>query len=1226
MRNLSLVLVAAVTVFVGCDFAQASYLGEPFRAVHPVLKASKMDRSARPAPVSADSMAYYIVRLKEAPAALYKGGIGGYTATSARANGRRTLDAFAPSTRAYVGYLQSRQSAVLMDAETAFNRRLSPRYTYSYALNGMSLQLTRAEASRLAQLDGVLSVEPVRYYKPDIGSPPTAADTNASRAWIDAPGVWGATPGTAGEGIVVADVDTGINHGNSSFAATGPLDSYAAVNPLGTGNFLGVCDPANTSQHSKEPAFFSCNDKLIGAYTYTHGTNDPNSPEDSEGHGTHTASTMVGDFLSVPVNGVNTPLSGVLPHASLIAYDVCDPTDQCATDKSVQAVDQAMQDQTAIKNAAGSAFKGMVLNYSIGGGSDPYNDSVEQAFLSAVEAGIFVAAAAGNGGPANVIDNDPTNFPVYPVEHLGPWVASVAAATQSGAFSPNSVENFSGGDSATRPSANINGVSNNAGVGPAGIVYAGNYGGDDPVKTGTAPTSNTAYPASTGSSQTDAAECLFPFNGATFPAGSIVVCDRGTNPLVDKAYNVKQGGAAGVVIADTATSNQDSPSESYVIPGTLIGQTDGNTLRTWLAASLGSVTAAQAQLSGAVLTTNAALADQLAGFSSRGPTGTAFDNLVKPDLTAPGVSVLAAVSNPAYTAAISGGSNAPDTFGFMDGTSMATPHVTAAAGLLMALHPAWTPAEIRSALMLTSVTGGLTDQCASLASGSNCVASTSLPSPQVRGAGRIDVEAASRTGLLLDEDGTDYSNANPDNNGNLSTLNLPAMASASCVGNCSWSRTLSSAFTGTTVSYSVSVSGLSSGLKLSVSPTSFSLAPGRTQTLQVSADATGVAGGTWAYAEVDIATSGTGDGGKVIPAMHLPVALLSTAPAPHMSISSTSLSFSVAQGASATQQFTISNDGQLGLSWKASGVSASSALASVASIPPATRGTLSTSTVWDQQPTGSGSGFPSDFHIPDGHGIYAADRFTLPVKAELSKLVADGFAQDSSGPVTITGTVNWYIYADKSGQPAGEPEDGKSDYAWHYSADATAAGVDASNGVVILDLAAAKQPDATLAAGSYWLIVAPSFNSRAGDSNGAAWFWFEGKSSNTAALVIDPADLLGGGTAWQAADASLAFTIYGSLDCSGSTLAGLSLSPASGVVASGGSATVTATFDAASLAGGSYTGAVCVSGDASDNPVIALPVTASVSGSSGGGGGGGDFGWLVLAGLAWVVRRRLKSV
>ena len=152
---------------------------------------------------------------------------------------------------------------------------------------------------------------------------------------------------------------------------------------------------------------------------------------------------------------------------------------------------------------------------------------------------------------------------------------------------------------------------------------------------------------------------------------------------------------------------------------------------------------------------------------------------------------------------------------------MASPHDAASAGLLMALHPGWTPAEIRSALMLTAVTTangvspGLTDQCASLDSGENCVAGNSLPSPQVRGAGRIDVEAANATGLLLDENGTDYANANPDKGGDLTTLNLPGLANSDCVTTCSWTRTFTSAFTAAGDTYNVSVTGLTAGFKLS---------------------------------------------------------------------------------------------------------------------------------------------------------------------------------------------------------------------------------------------------------------------------------------------------------------------------------------------------------------------------------------------------------------------------
>jgi hypothetical protein len=1238
MRSLSLAVIAATSLFVGIGLAQAAYLGQPFHAGP--LAAHRAGPTEHHTRVSSDLTALYIVQLKDAPAALYRGGVAGYGTTNPRMKGQRVLDTYAPETRAYVDYLGDRQAEMLARARGALGRSLTPRFQYRYALNGMSLRLTAVEAFKLAQLDGVLSVEPVRYYKPttSVNIPATAGDTNASRAWINAPGVWqlpsNSNPDTEGEGIVVADVDTGINDANSSFAALGPLDSYTAVNPLGPSNYLGVCSSSPTTT---KPTFFNCNAKLIGAYSYTLSTgNDPNSPEDSEGHGSHTASTMVGDFTTTTVNGVTIPLSGVAPHASIIAYDVCDPTDSCPSDGAAAAIEQAIQDQSTLKSA-NRGFKGMVLNYSIGGGDatmeDPYTDPVELAFLSAVEAGIYVSAAGGNGGPANVIQNDPTDFPVYPVEHVTPWVTSTAAATHSGVIG-NNLESFTGGDSGTLPSSSMLGTSNTSGIGPVNIVYAGtsNYLGDDPVITGDTPFSSSGsidtYPSSQGSGL-NAQLCLYPFNPGTFPSGSIVVCDRGTNLLIDKAYNVGQGGAGGVVIAATSSSSQDMVAESYAIPGILIDQTDGNILRTWLKKSFsGGVSAtAEAQITDAVLTIDTAQADQVAGFSSRGPTNTVFDDLVKPELTAPGVSVLAAFSNPAYTAATPGGSNTPETYAFDDGTSMASPHDAASAGLLMALHPSWTPAEIRSGLMLTAVTTangvspGLTDQCASLDSGENCVAGSSLPSPQVRGAGRIDVEAANSTGLLLDENGTDYANANPDNGGDLTTLNLPGMANSNCVTTCNWTRTFTSAFASASPTYSVSVSGLTSGLKLKVSSTSFSLAPGATQQLVVTADASGVQAGVWAFGEIDITTSDTGDGGATIPAMHLPVSVLSTAPAAHMSIDQSGLSFALTQGASSTSQFIISNDGQVMLDWKLSTVAGSSTQSLAAQAVASAKGKpLSTSTVWNQS-SGGASGLGSDFFSPDNHGVYVADTFSVPVKADITEIVAPGFAQDTSGLVLVAGTVHWYIYADASDKPAGDPDDGKNDYVWHYSADAASVGVDVNGGTITLDLTAAGQSAAQLAAGSYWLIVAPTFSSEATDSSAAKWFWFESKSTAQKAMFIDPGNLFGSGTAWEPVQASMAFTLSGSLDCSGSAMQGLSLSASSGSVKAGANQTVTATFNSGGLADATYNGAICVSGNASDNPQIVLPVTATVSGGSSGKGGGG-LDLLTLAGLAWAMRRK----
>ncbi|HEY1772818.1 MAG TPA: S8 family serine peptidase [Gammaproteobacteria bacterium] len=1235
MRSLSLGIFAVISVCAALGLARAAYVGEP---MHPVLRSlatHRIDPAARRMKPSTDGSAYYIVRFKDAPVATYAGGVPGFAATNPRFNGERTLDM--DRSASYAAYLDERRGEILDAARQVLGHTLTPRFQYRYALNGISVKLTRTEALRLAMLPGVLAMEPVRHFKPDsVATPASAGDTNTSRAWINTPVVWqiqttASAGGTdnEGEGIVVADIDTGINDQNSSFAAVGPLDEYTAIDP-GSLRF-GVCDINNPGQNGlNQPV--RCNDKLIGAYTYTFGTNDRNSPEDSEGHGSHTASTMVGDFTTANVAGAGAflPVSGVAPHASIIAYDVCDPTDLCSDDDSVQAVEQAIRDQATLRKKWGSAYKGMVINFSIGGSDDAYDDPVELAFLSATEAGIYVSAAGGNGGPANVISNDPVNAPVYPVQHVGPWVATNAAATHDGIFSSNSLESFSGGTGG--PTNPMVGAGITAGFGPAGMTYAGKA--HDPVASGDAPTSGETYPPSQGAAL-NSQQCLYPFPAHTWSSGTIVVCDRGTNALVDKAYNVQQGGAQGVVIATTSSSSQDAPAEPYVIPGTLLDQSDGDSLRVWLNAPANLGVALSAQISGSTLTTDPSQADQLAGFSSRGPTDSAYDDLVKPDLTAPGAAVLAALSDPRYTDGCSSCSSQPETYGFLDGTSMATPHDTAAAALLMQAHPSWTPAEVKSALMLTAVTvadgtsPGLIDQCASLDSGNNCVAGTGLPSPQVRGAGRIDVDAANRVGVLLDESGADYEAADPDNGGDLTALNLPSFANQDCLTTCSFTRRFTNPFTSTTVTYTLGSADVSPGLVVSFSRNSFTLKPGATAAVTFVVDASDTPKGQWAFADVTLGVTGNGDNGVPMPPlMHMPLAVQSEAPAAHMAIKTTELDYSVSPGSPSTQSFTISNGGQEPLEWKVS--SSGTALPST-DVTRSSAPVLDTGAIWTQTASGNDDGFPSTYFTESHHGEYVADTFSLPVNAKISGVVAAGFAQDGSGQVPVAGTVDWYIYRDAAGQPAGDPEDGMADYQWHYSGVAGNAGIDTTNGTITLDLAAAGQPSVDLPAGVYWLIVVPSMDSSESDPNAAIWFWFEGTSPNksTKGMIDDPSDALGRGSAWTALNASFEFTLSGNLVCSNGSMPGLSISPTAGTVKVGGSEVVNATMSASGLAAGQYEGGICVSGNASDHPTLAVAVSATVTGSSGGsgvtgGGGGGHMGLFGLATLLLAWRRKAR--
>ncbi len=138
-----------------------------------------------------------------------------------------------------------------------------------------------------------------------------------------------------------------------------------------------------------------------------------NSPRDYSGHGTHTASTSGGNE-GVQTTGdaaVFGKISGIAPRARIAAYKVCwedGDGGSCFTTDSVAAIDQAVADGVD------------VINFSISGSQTSFRDPVEIAFLFAADAGVFVAASAGNAGPTTST-----------VAHPGPWLTTVAAGTHN---------------------------------------------------------------------------------------------------------------------------------------------------------------------------------------------------------------------------------------------------------------------------------------------------------------------------------------------------------------------------------------------------------------------------------------------------------------------------------------------------------------------------------------------------------------------------------------------------------------------------------------------------------------------------------------------------------------------------------------------------------------------------------------------------------------------------
>lgn len=771
----------------------------------------------------------YIVRLTDKPVATYDGGIKDLKATNPKATKSSTartqapqkapkIDVESPEVKAYVSYLKEAQASFITRASRE-TRDLRVVDTFKYSVNGVAVRVTPEEAEALSKLPGVERVEREATYK---------MDTDTGPVKIGAPEVWDGTVtnsgvGALGEGIVIATVDSGVNTDSRSFADVGD-DGYDHTNPRGAGVYVGDC-----AENFPE----MCNDKLIGVRSYTRITDDygdtnvfpPNLPrngEDYSGHGSHTAGTFAGNILlDVPVltpgegeesDGIPGEfefgqISGVAPHANIIAYQICypgrsdagDTYGDCPGAAILAGIDDAIEDGVDI------------INYSISGGGFPWSSDVDMAFLSARNAGIFVATSAGNSGP----DAETTS------KHA-PWYTAVAASTHGREIDyAKEIGEFTGGDTEL---STLTGNSNSGGI-SASIVYAGDY-------------SNANDPDG------DPAQCLQPFPDGTF-SGEIVLCDRGAIARVAKAQNVAAGGADGFVLGNLLDGGSTVDNDAYVIPGIHINAEKADMLRSWLASGEGHMATITASAGELILSEG----DDIADFSSRGPNPSI--STITPQVAAPGVSIYAASADQMF--GHDGHVADPSDFAFLSGTSMASPHVAGAAALLMEANPSWSPDNVRSALMMTATTNMRKEDGVTPADWFDM------------GSGRIQVNLANQTGLIMDESGANYLAANPNDGGDPRTLNIPSMADDNCVGACRWTRTFTATKDG---SWTAAGVGISDGVSVTVSPESFDILAGQSQQITVTASAT-QSGQDFLFGQVNL-TSGSS------PDLHLPVAVIAT--------------------------------------------------------------------------------------------------------------------------------------------------------------------------------------------------------------------------------------------------------------------------------------------------------------------------------------------------------------
>jgi hypothetical protein len=724
----------------------------------------------------------YIVQLGDKPVATYGGGITGYPATRPAAGQR--LDLSAPNVQLYAQYLAERQASVMAVVASA-----PVQYQYQLALNGFSAMLTDAEVRALKARGDVASVSAD-------GRRHLLTDYTPTFLGLDKPGgLWSQVGGKsrAGEDVVIGVLDTGVWPENPSFSdrvdANGnpSWDSSAALAYTAPpASWKGSC----ASGEGWEASF--CNNKLIGAQYFVKGFQDAipglhasefKSPRDSNGHGTHTATTSGGNSgVEASVHDiVMGKTSGMAPRARLAAYKVCwsgddngEQVDGCYGSDSVAAVEQAIRDGVN------------VLSYSISGGWQ-LDDPVDQAFLHAANAGIFVSAAAGNEGPKH-----------YSLSHQAPWLTTVAATTHDAQLL--STLTLGSGKQYRGLSLNQTALPQTAIIMAQDAVLPG-------VDSSTAQLCySTAYNGGT------------PQLDPTSVKGKIVVCLRGASPRVDKSAAVKEAGGVGMVLLDDGNGPL---AEVHSVPTVHLFQEDRVDVTAYVQGA-----SPKAALSAFAHVTGNVPAPVVARFSSRGPN-TADMSVLKPDLAAPGVDILAgvvpAMDQAQHDQVAAGTLKLGPAWDYYSGTSMATPHISGIAALLHQLHPTWTPAAIKSAMM-TSASATLPDAFTGH--------TYAGPMPWAQGAGQIQPNRALDPGLVYDLGAADYARylcnagmsaqcvggAAPSFNLNLPTITVAGAADEQVVTR----RVTNVGSTAATYTASASLTGY----EVTVSPATLVLAPG----------------------------------------------------------------------------------------------------------------------------------------------------------------------------------------------------------------------------------------------------------------------------------------------------------------------------------------------------------------------------------------------------------------
>ncbi len=624
-----------------------------------------------------DGRVRVIVELSDPPLAMYNGDIPGLAATSVQATGSSQLDVSSPASLAYIDALKAIQKD-FTDRLTSVAPSATVDYSYQVAMNGLAMAVKPEEAHRVIKMAGVKAVFPDQLQY---------ADLDASLNVIHASSFWPKVGGIfqAGKNVKVAVIDTGVWSSHPMFAA----DSRSFTS-MPAGYPKGFC-----ADFPSDPDF-RCNNKLIAARWYPptfpiSGT-EVLKPLDIDGHGSHVAGVAVGDLVTVPLGPIvpaNTEISGVAPAAYLMVYKALFLTSSGNRAGSDSMLTAALND--ALADGAN------VVNNSWGNNpGDPNQVPERTAIASLISSGVTVVFSAGNNGPFSGTITCPGC-----IED----VITVAAST--------TFRRYSKSLDVTGPTpvpTNVMNLEMKYGSGSPQISQ------DLTAPIRWIPSDQPWLDVGCDSYPTDW------FNGAI-----ALIMSLANGVDCSPATKVTNATAAGALAAIVFNGDDDNLYTMVVngtaIPSYFMGKTNGMAFRDYILANPDS-TSARINFIGRKFDV---VQDVLAPFSSVGPNGN--PDVLKPDITAPGVDILSAYS-PA---------NGQPSYAELSGTSMAAPHIAGAAALLKQLHPVWTPGQIKTALTSTTVQTVLQPDGVTQAA------------PFRMGAGRVDLDRASAAGLTFDK-------------------------------------------------------------------------------------------------------------------------------------------------------------------------------------------------------------------------------------------------------------------------------------------------------------------------------------------------------------------------------------------------------------------------------------------------------------------------------------------